>query len=122
MRKRRPTHEAVVVRKAQLTPNMMRVTLGGPGLAHFPLNQESGYIKLHVPEHRGSDDTVVRTYTVRAFDAETKEMAVEFVMHDVAGPASEWARHCEAGDTVHFGGPGPTKLVDFSADWFLLVG
>jgi len=38
-----------VIGSKYVTPNMFRVTLGGPGLVDFPKDQESAYVKLNLP-------------------------------------------------------------------------
>ena len=108
-----------VIGSRYLTPNMCRVTLGGTGLTDFPVDQESAYIKLMFPQ---GEDTkpVVRTYTVSV--QRDDEIDVDFALHEAAGPASTWARNTQAGDQVLVGGPGPKKLINNDADWFLLVG
>jgi len=108
-----------VIGSRYLTPNMCRVTLGGTGLTDFPVDQESAYIKLMFPQ--GEDaKPVVRTYTVSV--QRDDEIDVDFALHEAAGPASTWARNTQAGDQVLVGGPGPKKLINSDADWFLLVG
>lgn len=108
-----------VIGSRYLTPNMCRVTLGGAGLNDFPVDQESAYIKLMFPQ--GEDaKLVVRTYTVSV--QRDNEIDVDFALHEAAGPASTWARNAQAGDQVLVGGPGPKKLINNDADWFLLVG
>lgn len=114
-----PPRQLVVTRITDVTPNMRRITLGGDDLADFPHDQESGYVKL-VLEHDG--ETVRRTYTVRKFNPDTRELDIDFVLHGDEGPASAWAMHASVGDAIPVGGPGPKKLVDFSADWFLIAG
>ena len=109
-----------VVRKQSLTPNMLRVTLGGDDMAGFPDGRESANFKLLIPN--GSDKPVVRTYTVRNYNRSSAEVDVDFVLHADHGPASDWAIAAEAGQTIGFAGPGTAKLVDFTADWFLFVG
>ncbi|MEO0972432.1 MAG: siderophore-interacting protein, partial [Pseudomonadota bacterium] len=47
---------------------------------------------------------------------------LDFVDHDHGGPASRWAASCEIGSTITVRGPGGKKLVDPSADWFLIAG
>ena len=123
-RKRPPPRAVEVVRKTQISPNMLRVTLGGSAMHDMPADQNSAYIKLRLPDPGPDSDgkPIVRTYTVRYFDETTGELDVDFVIHDDPGPASEWAVNCEPGDTIAFGGPGPKKLVDYEADWFLLIG
>lgn len=102
---------------------MLRVTLGGPGLEGFPDESVGAYIKLRLAEPEGeAGKALVRTYTVRHYNAELQEMDVDFVVHESDGPAVNWARTCKSGDEIKVGGPGPKKLLDFEADWFLLVG
>ncbi len=111
--------ELDVIDKKNVTPNMLRVTLGGTGLEGFPENQTSAYIKLRVPDAESGRD-VIRTYTVRTHHAD--RIDVDFALHEVCGPATLWALNAQAGDTIMVGGPGPRKLVHEGADWYLLVG
>lgn len=111
--------ELQVIRSTYITPHMLRITLGGEGLAGFPLEQESAYVKLIFPQ-AGEARPLLRTYTVRQQRA--TEIDVDFVIHDVAGPASSWALNAAPGDTILVGGPGSKKLINTEADWFLLVG
>lgn len=108
-----------VIGKRQVTPNMLRVTLGGPGMTDFPENQTSAYVKLRVPD-ADSGREVVRTYTVRTH--RTSEIDVDFALHEICGPATLWAMNARIGDSIMVGGPGPRKLVHADADWYLLVG
>lgn len=108
-----------VIAKRQVTPNMLRVTLGGPGLADFPADQTSAYIKLRLPDQAAGRE-MVRTYTVRSHRSD--EIDVDFALHEECGPATRWAMNTEAGDSIMVGGPGPRKLVHPDADWYLLVG
>lgn len=111
--------ELEVLSSRDVTPHMRRITLGGAGMASFPADQASAYIKLIFPTP-GEARPLMRTYTVRHHrDA---EIDVDFVIHDTAGPASQWALVTRPGDRILIGGPGPKKLVNEQADWFLLVG
>lgn len=124
--------DLTVIRKTYVTPNMLRVTLGGDGIASFPDDQESAYVKLIFPIDGDEKDRVLRrTYTVRhdRITDQGREIDIDFVMHgdgsddnDHGGPASNWAVNCKPGDQITIGGPGPKKLVDPTADWFLIVG
>lgn len=111
-----------VLRKQKISAHMLRVTLGGDGLDGFPDDQDGAYVKLNLPSRDNDADSVVRTYTVRHYRAEIKELDIDFVLHDVSGPAADWARQCQPGDNIRLGGPGPKKMVDHSADWILFVG
>ncbi|WP_437882000.1 SIP domain-containing protein [Pseudomonas sp. LRF_L74] len=116
----RPTPRTLQVLASQpVTPHMLRITLGGAQIDQFPADQESAYIKLIFPV-ADSDKNLMRTYTVRHHRAD--QFDVDFVLHEDAGPASQWAKDAKPGDQILIGGPGPKKLVDNSADWFLIVG
>ncbi|WP_372863310.1 siderophore-interacting protein [Psychrobacter sp.] len=108
-----------VVRSKYLTPHMCRVTLGGTGLTDFPADQESAYIKLIFPQ---GDEArpLMRTYTVSV--QRDDEIDVDFALHETEGPASTWARNAQVGEQILVGGPGPKKLINNEADWFLLIG
>ncbi|MFK8016847.1 MAG: siderophore-interacting protein [Gammaproteobacteria bacterium] len=111
-----------MIRTTSVTPHMRRVTLGGPQLADFPNDADGGYVKLRLGMQENSDKPLVRTYTVRRFDAEAGELDIDFVVHESEGPAANWAASCVPGDEILVGGPGPRKSLDADADWFLLVG
>jgi len=116
----KPTPRILEVTNAKyITPNMCRITLGGAGLIDFPTDQESAYIKLIFPQ--GDDiKPLMRTYTIIA--QRDTEIDVDFALHEVEGPASAWAQQAQVGDQILIGGPGPKKLINNEADWFLLVG
>ena len=124
--KRPPPRKLAVIRKAYVTPNMLRVTLGGSELASFPEDREGGYVKLQPGAPGDGDKPLVRTYTIRSFHPATAdseaELNIDFVTHESEGPAAKWAMDCAPGDTIKVGGPGPRKSLDHTADWFLLVG
>jgi NADPH-dependent ferric siderophore reductase len=113
---------AVVLRTAWLTPHMVRVTLGGDGLAGFGAGAFTDhYVKLQFPEP-GSERPVQRTYTVRSWDPETGELAIDFVAHGDEGLAGPWAAQAKPGDEISLLGPGGEYAPDLTADWHLFVG
>lgn len=102
---------------------MLRITLGGAGLADFPEDSDGGYIKLRLGETEPDGSKAsIRTYTVRRFDASRLALEVDFVLHDIGGPAANWARACNIGDEIEIRGPGPKKPLDPNADWVLVAG
>jgi NADPH-dependent ferric siderophore reductase len=114
-----------VLGKERLTPNMLRVHLGGDGLAGFPSGKEGGYIKFIFPDapRANPDRPVMRTYSIRAHDADRGVVSVDFALHgDAGGIATDWALTAEVGSKIMVGGPGGVKMADLSADWFLLAG
>ncbi len=112
-----------------LGPHMKRVTLGGESLSDFPEDQESGYVKVLFekdPESNTSsnqkDSFLMRSYTIRSYRASSQELDLDFLLHGDTGPASRWATGAKAGDRISVAGPGPKKLADENADWYLFVG
>jgi NADPH-dependent ferric siderophore reductase len=120
---------------------MQRVVLGGEGLAGFAADTcTDHYVKLLFPPAEGvtypepfdlerlreelprEQWPVTRTYTVRAFDPESNELTLDFVIHGDEGLAGPWATRVQPGETVRFMGPGGAYAPDVSADWHLLVG
>jgi NADPH-dependent ferric siderophore reductase len=131
---------AHVLSTEQITPHMVRVVLGGEGLAGFGAGAFTDhYVKLQLPP-RGADYRApfdpeevkarvpqeqwprTRTYTVRAWDAERGELTIDFVVHGDEGVAGPWAAAARPGDTVQLNGPGGAYAPDPDADWHLLVG
>ncbi|MFJ5998303.1 siderophore-interacting protein [Streptomyces sp. NPDC092370] len=139
-RQPRRIHCAQVVRTERLTPHMQRVVLGGEGLAGFSADTcTDHYVKLLFPPvgvtypepfdlQRVRDELpreqwpVTRTYTVRQWDAEHRELTLDFVIHGDEGLAGPWAVRVRPGETVRFMGPGGAYAPDPDADWHLLVG
>lgn len=139
-RKAQKTHSAQVLRTERLTPHMQRVVLGGDGLADFTAGGSTDhYVKLlfdaegvtypepfdiqRIREEFPRDQwPVTRTYTVRTWDPQTRELAVDFVIHGDEGLAGPWARSVQPGATVRFLGPGGGYAPDAQADWHLLAG
>ncbi|MEU6224311.1 siderophore-interacting protein [Streptomyces sp. NPDC047042] len=134
------THSAQVVRTERLTPHMQRVVLGGDGLAEFTAGTRTDhYVKLLFPaegvtypqpfdmqrireEFPREQWPVTRTYTVRAWDPELRELTLDFVLHGDEGLAGPWAMRAQPGETLAFGGPGGAYAPDPEADWHLFVG
>ncbi|MEU8568707.1 siderophore-interacting protein [Streptomyces pathocidini] len=139
-RRKPQLHRARVVRKERLTPHMVRVVLGGEGLADFPAGEYTDhYVKLLFPaegttlpepfdleavrrELPRDQWPRMRTYTVRAWDPERRELTLDFVVHGDTGLAGPWAVTVEPGAEVRFLGPGGAYAPDPAADWHLLVG
>jgi NADPH-dependent ferric siderophore reductase len=63
-----------------------------------------------------------RTYTVRSWDEDSKELTIDFVYHGDEGVAGPWAAAAQPGDVLWFNGPGGAYSPDEAADWHLLVG
>lgn len=133
-------YRAEVRSVSRLSPNMIRVRFGGGDLADWT-STGRGDERLVVvfphagdteapPPQRQPDGTYdyvdeanrpeMRSYTVRAWDAGTREMAIDFVAHE-AGVAVGWVLAAEPGHTVFL--TGAAGWYDPPADtaWELLV-
>ncbi len=128
-----------VERVQQLTPHLVRVVLGGDGLAGFtPAPWTDSYVNLYFlpPDsaYRVPFDVDVvrklpvgerpasRRYTVRAWDPDRREMSIDFVVHGDSGVAGPWAAAARPGDLLQFGGPAGSYTPDPDADWHLMIG
>jgi NADPH-dependent ferric siderophore reductase len=138
-RKRVP-RVAEVLRTYRVTPHMIRVVLGGEGLAGFPAGAFTDhYVKLLFPPDGAPYGVpydpeqvraelprelwpVTRTYTVRAWDADVGELTVDFVHHGDEGLAGPWAAAARPGDRIQLMGPGGGYAPNPAADWHLLAG
>ncbi|WP_329458682.1 siderophore-interacting protein [Streptomyces sp. NBC_01497] len=140
-RRKAPTaREARVVRTERITPHMVRIVIGGEGLASLQCGEFTDhYVKVifaapgvRYPEPFDMERIreefpreqwpTTRTYTVRAFDPDALEMTLDFVVHGDEGLAGPWAARAVPGETVRFLGPGGLYAPDPDADWHLLAG
>ena len=121
---RPPPRELQVLATQYVTPNMLRLTLGGPGLAGFPAGQEGGYVKLRLSSPDDPAKTIVRTYTIR--NQRPGEIDVDFALHgdpgQGIGPATSWAMAASVGDQIEVGGPGPAKPLPQGDFHYLIAG
>ncbi|SEP06662.1 siderophore-interacting protein [Trujillonella endophytica] len=138
-RRRRASRQATVVRTDRVTPHVVRVVLGGEGLAGFAPEHTDSYVKLVLPP-RGApyrapfdpDDIraeqprefwpCTRTYSVRRWDAAAGELTLDVVTHGDEGLAGPWASAARPGNPVVLLGPGGAYTPGTDADWHLLVG
>lgn len=139
-RKGGPAVRLQVLRKQQLTPHMIRIFAGGDGFATFRPNEfTDAYVKVLFPqpgvtypdpfdmgliraEYPREQWPVMRSYTVRHYDADARELAIDFVHHGEEGIAGPWARAAQPGDDLLLNGPGGAYAPGADADWHLLVG
>lgn len=144
------TRTLEVLRVADVTPGMRRVTLGGPELAaHVAANgypvaafRSDGFddefkIILKHPDAeetvgptqadgvlnwpRGDEHLLFRTYTVRRWDPDARELDVDVVTHGI-GYATTWARTARPGERVQIAGPKSSSPHPEGADWVLIAG
>jgi NADPH-dependent ferric siderophore reductase len=141
-RREPPRFRRVAVRRIEhRTPRLVRVTLGGPELEGFRVEQPAASVRVLLPsETRGEQPELImptwtgnefrmpdgrrptiRTFTPRRVDAVALELDVEIVVHH-GGAASDWARTAEPGTEAAVSGPGRGYTVDPAAPAFCLAG
>lgn len=131
---------ATVVRSAEVTPRMLRLTLGGEELRTFEGGRQADErVKLFFPPRgegipvlpefgpeglvhpAGTTPPHARNYTVRRFDPAGPELDIDFVIHG-HGRAVEWAREARPGDVLGIAGPAVGTLPPADADQLLIAG
>lgn len=139
IRRARSRYRLLDVRAVErITPRTVRVTLAGPELDDFASNGSDQRIKLCLPQPgrpvplgRTREELFAlpreqqpsqRTYTVRWFDPERRELAVDLVLHEHRGPGSDWAARVNAGEQIVTVGPSPAYRPDPAADPLVLAG
>ena len=133
-------HEATLLSRRQLTPGMIRLTFGGPGLSTFKStgigdeylrlffpNEKTGRLHLpHIAEDGrwtypdGQDALRYSTYTIRGFRPERGEIDIDFVVH-AGGRASEWAQRAMPGARITINNPRGLYAPPADTVWQLLV-
>jgi NADPH-dependent ferric siderophore reductase len=133
-----PFRRLEVLRVEDRSPRLRRVTLAGPELEGFVLDEPAASVRLLlpspgtdalvVPEWKGNEfllpdgrRPVIRTLTPRRFDADARELDVEIVRHG-DGLASQWADTAGPGAPAAVSGPGRGYAFDPDAPELLLAG
>ncbi len=128
-----------VISTHQLSSHLVRVVLGGPGLDEFAPGADSDqyvncfFMPDSAPYDVPFDDEAVRALpseqrplprriTVRAWDAERRELTLDIAAHGDIGYAGRWALRTQVGDRLQFRGPAGDYHPDPDADSYLFVG
>jgi NADPH-dependent ferric siderophore reductase len=116
----RTPRRARVLETRTLTPQMIRVVLGGDELSDFSAGAFTDhYVKLRITPP-GEAEPRTRTYTVSDWDGE--RLTIDFVVHGHEGVAGPWAASARPGDELLLLGPGGAYTPDPDADWHLMAG
>lgn len=114
-----------------------RIVLVGDDLTGFSSRGFDDHIKLFFPANPGdtitppavTDEGIVwgegprpinREYTPLHFDALTRELTLDFYLHD-GGVASEWAENAKPGDKLIIGGPRGSLIIPTDYQWQLYL-
>jgi NADPH-dependent ferric siderophore reductase len=108
-------YDAEVLRRTRISDHLVRLVVGGPGLADFTsTGVPDEWVGLVVPGQFQS-----RYYTVRSWEA--GELTVDVVLHE-EGLVTEWADRDCVGDTVTISEPKGSFAMPAEATWLILVG
>ncbi|MGO2491294.1 MAG: siderophore-interacting protein [Glutamicibacter arilaitensis] len=136
----RPQVVLQVLKREEIAPHLVRLTLGGPGMSDFvdkPVTDR--YVKflfakpeleLELPydmealraQLAPEDMPVRRTYTVRRSDLQAGTIEVDFVVHGDEGLAGPWARDAQIGSSICFSGPGGMFVPKDEFDFHFFAG
>ena len=115
MSTRAQQYDATVLRRELLSDHLVRLVLGGPGLADFTSTGiPDEWVGLVVPGQFQS-----RYYTVRSWTG--SELTLDIVVHDV-GLVTEWAARDVVGDSVTITESKGSFTMPPGAGWLILVG
>ena len=128
-----------VLATERLSPHLVRVVLGGPGLDGFTSSGDADeyvncfFLPDDAPYGVPFEDEAVRgldraqrpfprRITVRRWDAERGELTLDIAVHGDVGYAGRWALGATPGDRLQLRGPGGGYRPHPDADRYLLVG
>lgn len=100
-----------------ITPQMLRITLGGASLSDFVSLGADDHVKVVVPGANGEME--MRDYTPRSYDNEAGRLVLDFAVHE-AGPATKWALQAKPGSTVTIAGPRGSAVITGVSKWVLV--
>lgn len=133
-------HRAIVRRTLPLSPTLVRITLGGPGVADFvttgvgdeyvrlffPHGDDPTDVSLPVPDGEwwvtpdGAPQAPMRTYTISDVRPEAGEIDIDFVIH-LAGVAGPWAARARPGHVLGLNSPTGLHSPPEKTTWQVLV-
>ena len=93
-------HTATVIETVRIAPHFVRVRMVSPTLFEDAEAEPAAWLRFWFPDPDGSDTEFQRAYTISEADTAAGRFAVDVVLHDLAGPASNWARTVEPGATI----------------------
>lgn len=115
-------YDAQVLRREPLTPHLVRLVLGGAGLAGFAsTGVPDEWVGLVVPGQFQSRYYTVRSWAPSTGSGQGPELVVDVVVHEV-GLVTEWASRDCVGDHVVVTEPKGSFAMPGDAGWLLLVG
>jgi ATP-binding cassette subfamily B protein IrtA len=93
-------HQATVVGTEWRAPNLVRIRMVSPTLFEDAVAEPTSWLRFWFPDPEGSKTEFQRGYTIVEADVSTGHFAIDVVLHDPSGPASQWARGVTPGATI----------------------
>ncbi|MHC9045532.1 siderophore-interacting protein [Microbacterium saperdae] len=94
-------HPTEVVEVRDFTPWYRRIVFRAPSLTSSLDVFPTLWLRLWVPHPaKGEGFLVQRGYTFVHVDAAAQTFSLDFVLHDVSGPAGDWAKRAAVGDRL----------------------
>ncbi len=117
-------HIATVTAVERRAPKFLRLWMTSPTLFTEAVVEPAAWLRLWFPDHEGGETEFQRGYTIAEGDASAGEFAIDFVLHEPAGPASAWAASARPGDSVPVMTLGSTsfEVPDELPAGYLLIG
>lgn len=125
-----------VVRRTEVTPRMLRLTLSGDSLRELHTYQADDHVRVILPEADGTlraptpgTDGLLdwpkpppqsRCYTIRRLDLQALELDLDFVRHD-GGLAADFAEKVQVGDRLTIAGPPGSKVFPHHLGHYVFV-
>ncbi|SJN10751.1 Iron-chelator utilization protein [Leucobacter sp. 7(1)] len=133
-------YRGIVLRTVTLGPSLVRITLGGPGVADF-VSTGTGdeYVRLFFPHGddptdvslpiatadswetaEGTPEAPMRTFTIREVRPELGELDIDFVIHPT-GIAGPWAAAAQPGHVLGLNSPTGLYAPPEGTEWQVLA-
>ncbi|WP_395310522.1 ABC transporter ATP-binding protein/permease [Mycobacterium sp. AMU20-3851] len=93
-------HQVTVLGTERLAPHCLRIRMVSPTVFEDSNTDPTSWLRFWFPDPAGSDTEFQRAYTLSEADPETGHFAVDFLLHEPAGPASTWAAGVQPGATI----------------------
>jgi len=103
-------HVATVTDTEHLAPHFLRVRMTSPTLLDDVVVAPTAWLRFWFPDPDDPEVEQQRAYTLSEADEDAGTFAVDFVLHEPAGPASAWAQRAEPGTTVSVTSLGSTRF------------
>ncbi|MBV8789594.1 MAG: ATP-binding cassette domain-containing protein [Mycobacterium sp.] len=93
-------HTATVIETVRIAPHFIRVRMESATLFEDVDAEPAAWLRFWFPDPDGSNTEFQRAYTISDSDVPAGRFAVDIVLHEPAGPASQWARGVQPGATI----------------------